>query len=68
MRLVLGSMACGPTQLAVTAMAIHTGFLTGKYAFALLLSAVLIEVTVNARRSMAKRLIETEEEIANINE
>lgn len=68
MRLVLGSMACGPTQLAVTAIAIHTWSIPGKYAFALLLSAMLIEVTVGARRSMAQRLIETEEEIANINE
>ena len=68
MRLVLGSMACGPTQLAVTAIAIHTGSIPGKYAFALLLSAILIEVTVGARRSMAKRLIETEEEIAKISE
>jgi len=66
MRLVLGSMACGPTQLAVTAIAIHTWSIPGTYAFALLLSAILIEITVNARRSMAKRLIETEEEIANI--
>ncbi len=62
MRLVLASMACGPTQLAVTAIAIHTWSMPGKYAFALLLSAVLIEITVSARRSMAKRLIETEYE------
>ncbi|MCH8822502.1 MAG: hypothetical protein IH984_03240 [Planctomycetes bacterium] len=68
MRLVLGSMACGPTQLAVTAIAIHTWSMPSKYAFALLLSAILIEVTVGARRSMAKRLIETEEEIAKISE
>ena len=66
MRLVLGSMACGPTQLAVTAIAIHTWSIPGKYAFALLLSSILIEITVGARRTMAKRLIETEEEIANI--
>lgn len=63
MRLVLGSMACGPTQLAVTALAIHTGSIPGEYAMALLLGAVLIETTVGARRSMARRLIETEEEI-----
>ena len=63
MRLVLGSMACGPTQLAVTAIAIHTGSIPGEYAMALLLGAVLIETTVGARRSMARRLIETEEEI-----
>ena len=63
MRLVLGSMACGPTQLAVTALAIHTRSIPGEFAMALLLGAVLIETTVGARRSMARRLIETEEEI-----
>ncbi len=63
MRLVLGSMACGPTQLAITALAIHTWSIPGEYAMALLLGAVLIETTVGARRSMARRLIQTEEEI-----
>ncbi len=63
MRLVLGSMACGPTQLAVTALAIHTWSIPGEYAMALLLGAVLIETTVGARRSMARRLIQTEQEI-----
>ena len=63
MRLVLGTMACGPTQLAITALAIHTWSLPGEYAMALLLGAVLIETTVGARRSMARRLIQTEEEI-----
>ena len=63
MRLVLGSMACGPTQLAVTALAIHTRSIPGEFAMALLFGAVLIETTVGARRSMARRLIETEEEI-----
>ncbi|MCH8260405.1 MAG: hypothetical protein IIC46_09380 [Planctomycetes bacterium] len=63
MRLVLGTMACGPTQLAITAIAIHTWSIPGEYAMALLLGAVLIETTVGARRSMARRLIRTEEEI-----
>ena len=63
MRLVLGSMACGPTQLAITALAIHTWSIPGEYAMALLLGAVLIETTVSARRSMARQLIQTEEEI-----
>lgn len=63
MRLVLGSMSCGTTQLAVATIAIHTWAIAGKYAFALLLSAILIEITVNARRSMAQRLIDTEESL-----
>ncbi len=66
MRLVLGSMACGPTQLAVTALAIHTRSIPGEFAMALLLGAVLIETTVGARRAMAKRLIQTEQEIEHM--
>ncbi len=68
MRLVLGTMACGPTQLAITALAIHTWSIPGEYAMALLLGAVLIETTVGARRSVARRLIQTEEEIQRMTE
>jgi hypothetical protein len=66
MRLVLGSMAAGPTQLAVTAVAVHTWMIAPRFALALLLGAVLIEVTVPARRGMARRLIKTEQEIEEI--
>ncbi len=68
MRLVLGSMAAGPTQLAVTAVAIHMWSIPAVYATALLLGAVLIEVTTPARRSMARRLVETEVEIEQLRE
>ncbi|MHC5007325.1 MAG: hypothetical protein ACYTGF_08225 [Planctomycetota bacterium] len=63
MRLVLGSMAAGPTQLAVTAVAIHTWLLSPQYGMALLLGATLIELMTPARRGMANRLIRTEEEL-----
>lgn len=66
MRLVLGAMASGPTQLAVAAVAVHMRVIDGEWALALLLGAVLIEVTVNARRSMAQRLVATEHEIDRI--
>ncbi len=68
MRLVLGSMAAGPTQLAVTAVAVHTGSIPVSFAMALLLGAVLIEVTTPARRGMARRLVETEAEIEAMGE
>ncbi len=68
MRLGLGTMACGPTQLVITALAIHTWSIPGEYAMALLLGAVLIETTVGARRSVARRLIQTEEEIQRMTE
>ncbi len=68
MRLVLGSMAAGPTQLAITAIAVHTWSIPGGFAMALLLGAVVIEVTTPARRKMARRLIQTEEEIEQLME
>jgi hypothetical protein len=66
MRLVLGSMAAGPTQLAVTALAAHTWLLAPRFGLALLLGAVLMEVMAPARRGMANRLIKTEEEIEEL--
>jgi hypothetical protein len=63
MRLVLGSMAAGPTQLAVAAVALHTGLLSPQYGMALLLGATLLELMTPARRGMANRLIRTEEEL-----
>jgi hypothetical protein len=63
MRLVLGSMACGPTQLAIAALAAHAWAIDGRVTFGLLLGAVIIEATAPARRSMARRLVETEEEM-----
>ena len=63
MRLVLGSMAAGPTQLAVAAVAAHTWLVSPRYGLALLLGAVLVEGMAPARRGMAKRLIKTEEEM-----
>jgi hypothetical protein len=63
MRLVLGSMACGPTQLAITALASHQWALSGPILFALICGAVIIEVTAPLRRSLSRRLIETEAEL-----
>jgi hypothetical protein len=60
MRLVLGSMSCGVTQLAITAAAAHAGALPRETTFGLLVGAVAIEVLAPARRSMARRLVETE--------
>ena len=68
MRLVLGSMAAGPTQLAITAIAVHTWSIPDGFAMALLLGAVVIEVTTPARRKMARQLIQTEEEIEELME
>ncbi len=68
MRLVLGSMAAGPAQLAVTAVALHTWLLAPRYGMALLLGATLVELMTPARRGMARRLIRTEEELAQEDE
>jgi hypothetical protein len=63
MRLVLGSMAAGPTQLAVTALAVQFELLSGGIAVGLLLGAAVIEATAPARRAAALRLIEAERHI-----
>ena len=66
MRLVMGSMACGPTQLAVTVIAASSGALPGKYILPLLFGAALVEALAPLRRRMAERLIQTEIEIDEI--
>ena len=63
MRLVLGTMACGPTQLAIAAIGAVTWSLPGPVVLGLMLGAVVMEMTVGARRSMARRLIATEAEL-----
>ncbi|UCD75148.1 MAG: hypothetical protein JSV91_15365 [Phycisphaerales bacterium] len=68
MRLVMGSMACGPTQLAIAAIAVHTRTIPDVIPLALLLGAAYIEISVPLRRHMSRRLMETEEEIANISD
>jgi hypothetical protein len=60
MRLVLGSMSCGVTQLAITAGAAHAWALPREITFGLIVGAVAIEVLAPARRSMARRIVETE--------
>ncbi len=68
MRLVMGSMACGPTQLAVAAVGVHVGALPPSIALALAVGAVMIEVTSPLRRSMALQLSEAEDEIERFKE
>lgn len=62
LRLVLGSMACGPTQVAITVTGAGLGVLPDEITLALLAGALLIEVTTPARRAVAARLLELEEE------
>lgn len=68
MRLVLGSMAAGPTQLAVAALAAHAMALPGEMALALAVGALMIEITTPARRGLARRIIRIEEEIDRLEE
>jgi len=56
MRLVMASTAAGPTQIVVAAIAVSTWSISTSLALALLLGAVLIEVTGPARRGVAQRL------------
>jgi hypothetical protein len=66
MRLVLGSMAAGPTQAAVAAMGVQLGVIPDHLVIAILLGAALIEVSTPARRNVAQRLARTEQEIDEI--
>jgi hypothetical protein len=65
MRLVLGSMACGPTQLAVLALAVHLWALPDELPLALLVGAIVIDATTPARRKIAQQLIEAETELSD---
>jgi hypothetical protein len=64
MRLVLGSMACGPTQLAVLAIAVHLWAMPDELPFALLIGAIVIDATAPARRKIAQQLAEVEAELS----
>jgi len=63
MRLVLGSMAVGPSQAAVAAMGAQLDVLPAHLVVAALLGAALTEVATPARRKFAQRLEKTEQEI-----
>ncbi len=63
MRLVLGSMAAGPTQLAVVAVGLGAAALDPRYALALLLGAAMLEATAPLRRHLAARLAATEQQV-----
>jgi hypothetical protein len=63
MRLVLGSMAAGPTQLAITAIAVYTLAVPDQLPLAMLAGAIVIEVSAPARRGASSRLAETEDQI-----
>lgn len=61
MRLVMGSMAAGRTQLGVAALAAQTGLIPPKLILPLLLGALLIELSAPARRGMTERLLQMED-------
>ena len=66
MRLVLGSMAAGPTQLAVTAIAVYTLSVPDQLPLAMLAGAIVIEISAPARRGASSRLAQTEDQIDQI--
>ena len=63
MRLVLGTMAAGPTQAAIAALGAQLGVLPKPLVLAALLGAALIEIATPARRKFAESLEKTEREI-----
>lgn len=67
MRLVLGTMACGPTQLAVAAIASWWMELPGPLTAALVFAALAIELLSPVRARMGERLAQTEAELDDLN-
>ena len=63
MRMVIGVMAAGTTQLAVLAVALHTYNIDEKLAVALILGAVVIELLTPVRKAFAHRAVELESEL-----
>jgi hypothetical protein len=63
MRLVLGAMASGPTQLAVCALGVHAGILPENLALALLIGAAVIDVSAPLRRRLADQMETLEAEL-----
>lgn len=68
MRLMLGSMAAGPTQLAIVVVGLAAGVMSESAAYGLIIGALIIELTVPARRIMAARLVETERELERLSD
>lgn len=66
MRLVMGSMACGPTQLSIAVIAAYSAILDAQYIMPIILGAALVEAVAPLRRRMAERLLQTEIEIDEI--
>ncbi|MCZ6834995.1 MAG: hypothetical protein O7G85_04405 [Planctomycetota bacterium] len=66
MRLVMGTMSCGPTMLVVTLLGVEIGLLPPPIALSLALGVALIEVTAPTRRNIARQLVQAEEEIEEI--
>lgn len=62
MRLVLASMAAGPTQVALTALALHLGLVREPVALGLLIGAMVMELTTPLRAAMASRAREVEKD------
>jgi hypothetical protein len=63
MRLVLGVMSAGGVQVALAAIALSAGVVPEEAAYALLAGTLLMEITTNARRTMARQIEEAEIEV-----
>ena len=61
MRLVLAAMSAGTTQIAFVAAAFASATVDESLTFALILAALFMEMTTNARSGLSKELEETEE-------
>jgi hypothetical protein len=63
LRLVMGCVSAGPTQLAVTAVGVWTGIISPGLALALVLGSALIELTALWRRGLVDRILQVERDL-----
>lgn len=66
MRLMIGVMACGPTQLAFAVIAAHGDLLDESLVMAIIAGAVLLEILTPARRRLARHIARTEQELEQL--
>jgi hypothetical protein len=63
MRLMMGTMASGPTQIAVAAVVVQAGLIDGSLALAVAVGAITVEVSPPLRRAMSRHLSDMEDEL-----
>jgi len=68
MRLVLGALSADTAQIAFTVVGLFAGVISESLAYALLFAALIMAISTNARKRIARQIEETEEELRKAEE